>query len=591
MANNPVVNSITFAGGVAGQASVQAQGIAGNLTFLLPNTAPITGQLLDVQAVNGNNVFLGWVSAGTESISLGQILQSGATTNQTIIWNGTAWVPSSALPGEGTVTSVAVTVPAWLAVSGSPITTAGTIAITSAPSLTANWVLATPNGSAGVLAPRALVANDIPSLPYLSNSTQLPVTKAFTASQWLDSYTSSSGVFTSSQPNFTDLAGSIATGQILASTITIAQINSKVGNGNAVQLSNTGQTINAGDVLTYDVNGNVQDSGTLLSSLATTSSLSAYALKTGTVFSGNVEVETSLLLDVSLTDNASSTGSSGQVLTAGTGGHVVWSTNISGNAASITGSITESQVTNLVSDLALKAPLASPTFTGIVSSTHVQATSGSDLLIDALSTNGVRIADNGNARGILVGGTTAGAGHIWLWSPAGSSLVDVSDTGTAISGASSFTSANPTFFSAQGNGSKVQLSTGTTTTGDVVTYDANGNTVDSSTLLSSLASTASVTAKPNLYTISGAAPASTDNHIASGTVTLNGVTPVTVTLTGSATFTSTATYVVQVSYNTAPSGTPPANIYATLTDGANFNIVGTDAADTTSTIAWTAIGF
>lgn len=33
--------------------------------------------------------------------------------------------------------------------------------------------------------------------------------------------------------------------------------------------------------------------------------------------------------------------------------------------------------------------------------------------------------------------------------------------------------------SAQGNGSKVQLSTGSTTTGHAVTYDANGNTVDS----------------------------------------------------------------------------------------------------------------
>src|SRR5215467_12495473 len=32
---------------------------------------------------------------------------------------------------------------------------------------------------------------------------------------------------------------------------------------------------------------------------------------------------------------------------------------------------------------------------------------------------------------------------------------------------------------AQGNGSKVQLSTGTTTTNNCVKYDANGNTVDS----------------------------------------------------------------------------------------------------------------
>jgi len=165
MANNPVVNTLTFTGNVAGQATIQAQGIAGGLTFLLPNTVPVQGQLIDVVSVNGTNVFLGWVSPQSTSITLSQILPSGATSGQTIVFNGTNWVPSTGLPGEGTVTSVAVAVPAWLAVSGSPITSAGTITISSAPALTANWVLATPNGTTGVLAPRALVAADIPVLP------------------------------------------------------------------------------------------------------------------------------------------------------------------------------------------------------------------------------------------------------------------------------------------------------------------------------------------------------------------------------------------------------------------------------------------
>lgn len=71
----------------------------------------------------------------------------------------------------------------------------------------------------------------------------------------------------------------------------------------------------------------------------------------------------------------------GGVLTSGSYSDPSWITslagskitgNISGNAASITGSITESQVTGLVGDLsalstsiALKAPLANPTFTGV----------------------------------------------------------------------------------------------------------------------------------------------------------------------------------------------------------------------------------
>ena len=74
------------------------------------------------------------------------------------------------------------------------------------------------------------------------------------------------------------------------------------------------------------------------------------------------------------------------------------------------------------------------------------------------------------------------------------SISGASLTGAAsVTGTLTFTTANPAFFSAQGNGTKVQLSTGTTTTGDVVTFDANGNTVDGGTLLSALAPLASPT--------------------------------------------------------------------------------------------------
>src|SRR5271170_6723518 len=101
MANNPVINSLIFVGAVAGQASIQSQGIAGGLTFLLPNTAPISGQLVTVSSINGNNVFLGWSSQQSLSnIPLSALAQSGATTNQIISWSGTAWVPTSSIPGE-----------------------------------------------------------------------------------------------------------------------------------------------------------------------------------------------------------------------------------------------------------------------------------------------------------------------------------------------------------------------------------------------------------------------------------------------------------------------------------------------------------
>lgn len=67
--------------------------------------------------------------------------------------------------GNGTVTNIAMTVPAFLAVTGTPITTgSGTFAITSASGLAANSVLATPDGSTGAVSVRSLVANDIPNI-------------------------------------------------------------------------------------------------------------------------------------------------------------------------------------------------------------------------------------------------------------------------------------------------------------------------------------------------------------------------------------------------------------------------------------------
>jgi hypothetical protein len=67
--------------------------------------------------------------------------------------------------GSGTVTSVGLVAPAWLTVTNSPVTTSGNLTLlgTSEP---ANEVLASPNGSSGALAPRLLVAADIPSLAY-----------------------------------------------------------------------------------------------------------------------------------------------------------------------------------------------------------------------------------------------------------------------------------------------------------------------------------------------------------------------------------------------------------------------------------------
>jgi hypothetical protein len=147
---NAIVSTLIFQGSLAGTASVQAQGIAGNLTFQLPNTPPVQGQLMEAHAINGTTVVLGWASPQSLSnIPLTALSQSGATTGEFIAWNGTQWAPSSFVPGSGTVTSVALTAPAEFSVAGSPITGAGTLAITKATQ-SANTVWGRPdNGRCG----------------------------------------------------------------------------------------------------------------------------------------------------------------------------------------------------------------------------------------------------------------------------------------------------------------------------------------------------------------------------------------------------------------------------------------------------------
>jgi len=81
------------------------------------------------------------------------------------------WTLDTNAYGSGTVTSVGVSVPtSILSVASSPVTTSGTIALSLATQ-TANYVWSGPTtGVAATPTFRALVANDIPSLGYLSTS-------------------------------------------------------------------------------------------------------------------------------------------------------------------------------------------------------------------------------------------------------------------------------------------------------------------------------------------------------------------------------------------------------------------------------------
>lgn len=82
------------------------------------------------------------------------------TNGKGLVTNQSAIVISAG--GSGTVTSVAMTLPSWLTVAGSPITGSGTLAVTATTGLTANSFLATPNGSTGPLSIRTIVPADLP---------------------------------------------------------------------------------------------------------------------------------------------------------------------------------------------------------------------------------------------------------------------------------------------------------------------------------------------------------------------------------------------------------------------------------------------
>lgn len=87
------------------------------------------------------------------------------STNQSLRWDGSAYVPYT--PTEGTVTSVTGTSPVASSGGATPaISLATAYGDTQNPygSKTANFVLAAPNGSAGVPTFRAIVAADVPTL-------------------------------------------------------------------------------------------------------------------------------------------------------------------------------------------------------------------------------------------------------------------------------------------------------------------------------------------------------------------------------------------------------------------------------------------
>ncbi len=126
-------------GSNTGQLTLDNSASSGATTTVQPSALTTTAWTMTLPPTNGSS---------------GYFLQTDGTGN-------TTWAAGS----SGTVTSVTMSVPAFLSVGGGPITSSGTLAVTLAPE-NANVIFAGPtSGGAAAPAFRSLIAADIPTLP------------------------------------------------------------------------------------------------------------------------------------------------------------------------------------------------------------------------------------------------------------------------------------------------------------------------------------------------------------------------------------------------------------------------------------------
>lgn len=152
--------------GGTGATSLTANGVLlGNGTSALSVTA----------ALAADEVLRGVASSAPTGVA---VPNCGSST-QALSYNTTthAFGCQTINAGSGTVTSVALTAPSVFTVTGSPVTTSGTLDFAFASGQTQNRVLASPDGSAGAISLRALVAADLPLVSLAGGVTgNLPVT-------------------------------------------------------------------------------------------------------------------------------------------------------------------------------------------------------------------------------------------------------------------------------------------------------------------------------------------------------------------------------------------------------------------------------
>jgi hypothetical protein len=199
---------------VLGIATGTSLSVTGNVNS---QTHTITGSTSGVITIQGQ------ASAGTYNFNLptssgtsGQVLTSGGGGASAMTW--------TTVGGSGTVTSVALTVPSFLSISGSPITTSGTLAVTL--SGTALPILNGGTGSTTATGSGSVVLQNTPTLttPNIGEATGTSVSVTGNVNSLTKSITgSTSGVITiqgqavAGTYNFNLPTSSGTSGQVLTS--------------------------------------------------------------------------------------------------------------------------------------------------------------------------------------------------------------------------------------------------------------------------------------------------------------------------------------------------------------------------------------
>lgn len=175
------------------------------------------GSIVEAAALTNGQLLIG--STGAAPVAATLTAGTGVS-----ITNGAGTITINATGSGGTVTSVALTAPSFLTVSGSPITSSGTLALTLATQ-TANTIFAGPTtGAAAAPTFRAQVLADLPQLTngqlYVGSTAASVVAATLTGTANQVVVTNAAGTITLSTPQSIAATSSVTFANVTDSALT-----------------------------------------------------------------------------------------------------------------------------------------------------------------------------------------------------------------------------------------------------------------------------------------------------------------------------------------------------------------------------------